>query len=346
MAMTLREMAALVGGRALGDAASVVAGIAAPDEAAPGDIALIADAKRLRDIASCKATAIILKEGAVKDGDVPAGKNVIFVKNPHLALARAIGALRPSTPPSPGIHPAAVVHRTARVGKDACVQACAVIEARAVIGERCVIYPGVYIGEDASIGDDTVLYPGVVVRERCTVGQRVIIHANAVIGADGFGYARDGAAYRKIPQAGTVRVCDDVEIGACTTVDRATLGETVIGRGTKIDNLVMIAHNVKIGEDTVLAAQTGIAGSTEVGSRVQFGGQAGLTGHIEVADDVMIGAKAGVTNNISKSGVYSGFPAIPHTEWLRAQAVISRLPELQKRIIALEKRLSELEEAD
>ena len=346
MAMTLHEMAALLGGRALGDAACVISGIAAPDEAAPGDIALIADSKHLRGIVSCKATAVILKEGAVKDSDVPAGKNVIFVKNPHLALALAIGALRPSVPPAPGIHPAAVVHPTALVGKDVCVQPCAVIEAQAVIGERCIIYPGAYIGEGASIGDDTVLYPGAVVRERCTVGNRVIVHANAVIGADGFGYARDGAAYRKIPQAGTVRVCDDVEIGACSTVDRATLGETVIGRGTKIDNLVMIAHNVKIGEDSVLAAQTGIAGSTSVGSRVQFGGQAGLTGHIEVTDDVMIGAKAGVTNNIPKPGIYSGFPAIPHTEWLRIQAVTSKLPELQKRIIALEKKLSELEEAD
>ncbi len=249
----------------------------------------------------------------------------------------------PPVLPPPGVHPKAEVAEKAILGKDVSVGAFSVIESGAIIGDHAVIFPGVYIGTDALVGEDTVLYSGVSVREGCVIGKRVIIHCNSVIGSDGFGYGFDGARYFKIPQRGIVRIEDDVEIGACVTVDRAALGETIIGRGTKIDNLVQVAHNVKIGEHTVITAQVGIAGSTSVGSYAQLGGQAGLAGHITVGDRVTVAAKSGVTKDISDGRTVSGFPAISHAEWLRAQTVFPRLPEIKKTVQELLERIEALE---
>jgi len=337
MRKTLEELALLTGGRVAGDGSAVITGVAPIEDAGPGDITFLADKRLAGFLASTKASAVIT--GAEAAG----GVNQLIVKNPLLAFAAILDVFRPAELPQPGISPKAEIHPGATLGSSVSIQAFAVVEAGAKVGDRVILFPGAYVGRNAEIGDGSVLFPGAVVREDCRIGRRVIIHANTVVGSDGFGYVREGTRYIKVPQRGIVRIEDDVELGACVTVDRATIGETVIGSGTKIDNLVQIAHNVKIGSDAVMAAQTGIAGSTRVGSRVQFGGQVGLAGHITIGDDAMIGAQSGVMNDLPGRAAWSGSPAIPHRDWLKSQAVFSRLPELKKKVEELEKKLKELE---
>lgn len=335
---TLEELAALAGCSVKGDGNAVITGFASLEDAGPGDISFAAEKKYFSSAKGSKASAIIVSS------EIDGVENLLLAKNPQLAFVKVVEALSPQSRPAPGISPRAEVHPGAVIGKGASVQSFCVVEDGAEIGEGTILYPGAYIGQGARIGNNCVLYQGVVVREGCIVGDRVIIHCNSVIGSDGFGYARDRAAYVKVPQKGIVRLEDDVEVGACVTVDRATLGQTVIGRGTKIDNLVQIAHNVRIGEDTIIVAQAGIAGSTRIGSRVQIGGQVGVAGHITIGDEVGIGAKSGIIGDLPSRGVFSGIPSMPHGEWLRAQSVFPKLPELKKKIAELERRLKELEE--
>jgi UDP-3-O-[3-hydroxymyristoyl] glucosamine N-acyltransferase len=336
MQKTLQELALLTGGRVVGDGSAVITGVASIEDAGPGDITFLADKKLSGFLATTKASAVIT--GAEAAG----GVNQLIVKNPLLAFSVVLDVFRPAELPQPGISPKAEIHPGAVLGSGVSIQAFAVVEAGASVGDRVILFPGAYVGRNAEIGEDSILYPGVVVREECRIGKRVIIHSNTVVGSDGFGYVREGTKYMKVPQRGIVRIEDDVELGACVTVDRATIGETVIGRGSKIDNLVQIAHNVKIGSDTVMAAQTGIAGSTRVGNRVLFGGQVGLAGHIAIGDDTMIGAQSGVMSDVPGKVVWSGSPAMPHRDWLKAQAVFAKLPELKKKIEELEKKVSEL----
>jgi UDP-3-O-[3-hydroxymyristoyl] glucosamine N-acyltransferase len=335
---TLEELAALTGGSVKGDGKALITGFSSLEDARPGDIAFAAEKKYFALAKGSKASAIIAA------AEIEGVENLLLAANPQLAFVRAVEALSPSRRPEAGISPRAEVHPGASIGAGASIQSFCVVEEGAHVGASTVLYPGVYIGSGAKVGSACVLYQGVVIREGCVVGDRVIIHCNSVVGSDGFGYVRDRAAYVKVPQKGIVRIEDDVELGACVTVDRATMGETVIGRGTKIDNLVQIAHNVKIGEDTVIVAQAGIAGSARVGSRVQLGGQVGVAGHITIGDEVGVGAKSGVTGDLATRGVFSGMPAIPHGQWLRAQSVFSKLPELKKQIAELDRRLKELEE--
>jgi UDP-3-O-[3-hydroxymyristoyl] glucosamine N-acyltransferase len=215
---------------------------------------------------------------------------------------------------------------------------------RVRIGSSVTLYPGVFVGDDSAIGEHTVLYPNVVVREGCHIGARVIIHSGTVIGSDGFGYVQDQGRHHKIPQLGGVIIEDDVELGANVTVDRATLGHTIIKQGTKVDNLVQIAHNVTVGEHSILVAQVGIAGSTTIGRHVMIGGQAGLADHIQIGDHVMIASRAGVNRSLESNQIVSGAPVMPHETWLKAQAVIPRLPELRHSVRAMEERLKKLEE--
>lgn len=335
---TLEELAALAGAVVKGNPKALITGFASLEDAGPGEIAFAAEKKYLGLARASKAEAVILSE------EVEGIANMLLARNPQLAFARIIEALSPARHPAPGVSPRAEVSGKARIGDNVSIQSFCVVEEGAEIGEGAVLYPGVYIGRGARVGKSSILYQGVAVREGCIIGERVIIHCNSVVGSDGFGYARERAAYVKVPQKGIVRIEDDVELGACVTVDRAAIGETVIGRGTKIDNLVQIAHNVKIGEDTVIVAQAGIAGSTKVGSRSQIGGQVGVTGHVTIGDEVGIGAKSGVIGDLPSRGVFSGIPAVPHGEWLRASALVQKLPEFKKKIAELEKRLTELEE--
>ncbi|MBI5599423.1 MAG: UDP-3-O-(3-hydroxymyristoyl)glucosamine N-acyltransferase [Deltaproteobacteria bacterium] len=339
---TLKDIALIVGGRVLGDASIIIRGIAGIEEARRGDITFAANPRYLKYLAGTKASAVIVSEEGA-EAAIKKGKNLVVARDPYFALAVLLKELIPAERPAPGIHPSAEIHPSVKTGRDVSVRAHAVIEEGSSIGDGTVIYPGVYIGPSVTIGDSTVIYSNCSIREGSRIGSRVIIHCNSVIGSDGFGYAKEGSKYLKIPQRGTVNIGDDVEIGACVAVDRATFGETVIGRGTKIDNLVQIAHNVSIGTDTVIVAQVGISGSTRIGNRVTLAGQTGVAGHIEIADDCTIGAKSGVSNTLKEKGTYTGYPPVPHNEWLKKQAVFARLPEMKKKLDAVEKRLEELE---
>ncbi|HYR55647.1 MAG TPA: UDP-3-O-(3-hydroxymyristoyl)glucosamine N-acyltransferase, partial [Myxococcaceae bacterium] len=236
-------------------------------------------------------------------------------------------------------------HPESRIHPEATVMSGATVERGASIGPRTVLFPGVYIGEGAAIGEDCVLYPNVTVRERCLVGARVILHPSCVIGADGFGFAFDPSlpAHVKIPQVGIVRIEDDVEIGACSCIDRATFGETVVGRGTKIDNLVQIAHNVKIGQLAILCGQVGISGSTEVGSGAVLAGQVGVVGHIRIGERAKVGAQAGVARDVTEGATVSGYPAIDHRTWLKSSIAFEHLAELIKELHELRLRVKILE---
>lgn len=339
---TIGDLARSAGCTVAGDPSVTVTGAASIEDAGPGDITFISDPSYARHLETTKASAVILREGTVAEGDSPEA-SLLLAENPQLAFARVLAVIHPPERPEPGVHPRAEVHPEAKVAATASVGPFCVVEKGAGVGERAVLYPGVYVGRDSTIGADTVLHAGVKVRERCTIGERVEIHCNAVIGSDGFGYAHDGKRFVKIPQVGTVRIEDDAEIGASTTIDRAALGETVIGRGVKIDNLVQIAHNVTVGENTAMAAQVGIAGSAKIGSGVQLGGQAGVAGHIRVGDGVMAGAKAGLHGNIPGGRVMSGYPAFDHKEWLKSSMITPKLPELRRMVRDLEKRVRELE---
>jgi UDP-3-O-[3-hydroxymyristoyl] glucosamine N-acyltransferase len=306
---SLKELAELTGGRLSGDKTVAITNIAPVQEAGPGDITFVSEARYLKLLKTTRASAVIIKDGTDLTGSGLAGVNALLVKNPLLAAATLLKLFRPRPAPPVGVHPSAMVHDGAAIGAGVSVGPCAVIEDGAEVGDGTTIYAHVYIGIGAKTGKGCIIYPGVKVMDGSLLGDRVIIHCNSVIGSDGFGYTEDGGGFVKIPQTGIVRIEDDVELGASVTVDRATMGETVIGRGTKVDNLVQVAHNVKIGPDSVIVAQVGIAGSASIGSHVMM----------------------------------SGYPAIPHRDWLRAQSLYGKLPELKRKITELEERLKSLE---
>ena len=336
--MRLGVLAERIGCRLDGDGAIDVAAIRALDEAGPADLTFLTDAKRVALVSTSRAAAVILPDSAPAV-DRPA----LRTPNPHLALARALAELHPAARVAAGIHPSATVAADARVDAGASIGPLCVISSGAEIGAGTVLDAQVFVGANVRIGRDSRIFPHVTLREGAQLGARVTVHAGAVIGADGFGYAREGARYVKIPQIGRVVLEDDVEIGANVTIDRATLGATRIGRGTKIDNLVQIAHNVQVGEDTVIVAQVGIAGSSQIGSRVTLAGQVGVVDHVRIGDDVVVGAQAGVANDIPPRTVALGSPAVPHLEFKRQLAATARLPLLGKTLRALEERLRALE---
>jgi UDP-3-O-[3-hydroxymyristoyl] glucosamine N-acyltransferase len=337
VSMLLREVAERLGCELRGEGGVQILRVAAIEHAEPGDLTFVANPKYASHLAGTKATAVIVSPGVATS--LPS----LLSTNPYLTYARAVALLHPEERPAPGIHPSAQVHSSAVLDEDVHVGALVVIGARARIGRRSVLHPLVAIAEEATIGDDCVLHSGVAVRERCRLGNRVIVQNGAVIGADGFGFAKDEEGrYHKIPQRGIVVVEDDVEIGALTAIDRAALAETRIGRGVKLDNLVQIGHSVSIGEDTVLAGQVGIAGSTRVGRRVTLAGQVGVAGHLEVGDGVIATAQTGIPASVEAGRVVSGYPAIDNRAWLKSSAVFARLPELQKRVRELEREIEEL----
>ncbi len=339
----LDELAAVTGASVIGDPSTPIKGIASIEDAGEGEITFVVDTRHMKLLKSCRASALILKETKDPPKDLPEGFAMLLVKNPMLAAAKVLELFSPLELPPPGVHPRAEVHPDAKLGTDVSIGALTVVEKGAEIGPRTILMPGVYVGSGAGIGADSIIYPGVAIRELCVIGARVIIHCNAVIGSDGFGFTGDGVKHYKIPQNGIVRIEDDVEIGACTTVDRATIGETVIGSGTKIDNLVQIAHNVRIGAGSIIVAQAGIAGSATLGERVTIGGQSGINSHITVGTQALVGSKSGVVQDMAPGAVHIGFPSIPRGDWLRSQNIFSKLPELKKRLRELEERVKSLE---
>ncbi|SEN22308.1 UDP-3-O-[3-hydroxymyristoyl] glucosamine N-acyltransferase [Stigmatella aurantiaca] len=340
----LGELATHVGGELLGDAGLLIHGLNGLAEAGPGDVSFYGNTRYRRQFEATRASAVLVG----RDAPAREGLALIRVSNPHLAFARLLTLFDVRERPAAGIRPGAHVHPEARVHPEAVVMAGASVEKGASVGARTVLYPGAYVGEAASLGEDCTVYPNVTVRERCVVGSRVILHASCVVGADGFGFAFDaegenGPQHFKIPQTGIVRIEDDVEVGACTCIDRATIGETVVGRGTKLDNLVQLAHNVKIGPLTLICAQAGVSGSAEVGTGVVLAGQVGVVGHIRVGDLAKVGAQSGVAQDVEDGQIVSGSPAVPHREWLRASAAVGQLGDLLKEVRALRRRVELLE---
>lgn len=332
--MKLREIASIIGGHIIGSPEIDITGVSSIKDAQKGHITFFVDKKSQQYAHTTNASAIIIRQAHYEEiGGLPI--SVIIVDNPHLAFARTLEIFYTKPPMPLGISKEAFIGKGINFGKDVTVYPLVYIADNVTIENHVVIFSCVYIGNDVIIGEDTIIHPNVTIRENVKIGKKVIIHSGAVIGSDGFGYVHDKGENYKIPQVGGVVIEDDVEIGANVTIDRATLGNTVIGKGTKIDNLIQIAHNVKIGKNCLMAAQVGISGSTEIGDRVILAGQVGIADHKKIWDDVMVGAKSGVADDL-KQGVYSGIPAIPHKEWLRAQSIYAKLPELIKRLRALE----------
>lgn len=334
MDATLDDLARLVGGTVSGDGRTVIRAVNGIREAGPGDITFLANSKYAPLLATTKASAVILASGT--SAPLPS----LAVRNPDLAFAQVAlhlsgGAQRPP----PGIHPTAVVSKTATIGRNVSIGAGTVVEDGAEIGDNGVLFPQVYVGRETLIGPDVLIYPQVVIREKCRLGARVIVHSGTVIGSDGFGYATDKGVHHKIPQVGTVVLEDDVELGANVTVDRARFGRTVIGRGTKIDNLVQIAHNVVLGQGCLLVSQAGIAGSTRLGNYVVLAGQAGVVGHLDIGDGAIVTAQTGITKDVPPKGVMSGSPALDRRTHLKELAALSKLPEALKEIRKLRQEL-------
>ena len=340
MEKTLDELAEVVGGEVRGPGTVRVSGVAGLDEAGEKEITFLANVKYSGKLASTRAAAVVVSaEGAA---GAPEGRALLVTADPYLAFAKLLTLFHPPERLPEGISKDAWVDPSARVDKGASVAALTWIGRDARVGSGTILYPGVFLGDGVSVGRDCRIYPNVSVRERCTLGNRVILHSGVVIGSDGFGFARDGMSAFKVPQVGIVRIEDDVEIGANSTVDRATLGETVIERGAKIDNLVQIAHNVRVGAGSILVAQVGVSGSTRLGRGVVLGGQVGIVGHIELGDGVMVGAKSGVNNDLPPGAIVSGYPAIPHKDWLRASVVAGKLPEMRRTLRRLEREVEAL----
>lgn len=334
-AMRLSEAASLAGaGLPAGCAELEISGVASLQEARKGDITFFGNPRYLAQLRTSKATAVLVP----KDFNEEISAIPLRVDNPSAAFAAIVAAFAPCDPvPSPGIHPSAVVSPLATLGEGVFVGPLAVIGEGAVIGARSVIDSGCLIGRDVRIGEDCHLYPGAIIRERCVLGNRVILQPGAVIGSCGFGYEFKEGRHVKIPQTGIVEIGDDVEIGANTTIDRARFGRTVIGEGSKIDNLVQIAHNVQVGPHSVICSQVGIAGSTCIGSYVTLAGQVGLAGHIEIGDKAVIGAQSGLSKNVPAGSMVLGAPAKPMKEWKQTNFYISQLAKLYDRVKELEK---------
>jgi UDP-3-O-[3-hydroxymyristoyl] glucosamine N-acyltransferase len=336
----LREIAAQLECRLEGDGEIEIVGLAGIEHARPGELTFFVNPKYGAHLRGTRASAVILGDRAEA-----APCAMLRTANPYLAFARAVELLVPRPATTPGIHLLAHVSQTATVAPDASVGPFVSIAPGARIGARTVLYPHVSIGDDAVVGDDCVIHSRVSVRERVVVGNRVVIQDGAVVGSDGFGFAHQSdGTHHKIPQVGGVVIEDAVEIGANTTIDRPAVGETRIGAGSKIDNLVQIAHGVTVGRDVLLAAQVGIAGSTTIEDRVTLAGQVGVAGHLTLGKGVIASAQSGIPNSVEAGSFVSGYPAIDNRAWLKASAVFRRLPELKKALSALQRRLDELEE--
>ena len=334
--MKLKDFAELVNGQVLGDPDIDITGVAGIRDAGEGDVTFLASRKYIKDLATCRASCILVKDPV--EGLTMAQ---IRVANPNRAFASAIACFHPSTRPSPVAGPF-VVSEKAVVGRNVTIFPFVYISADATIGDDTIIFPGTFIGERSVIGKNCVIHANVTVREDCVLGDRIVLHSGTVIGSDGFGYVFDEGRHNKIPQVGRVVIEDDVEIGSNVSIDRATLGQTVIGRGAKIDNLVQVGHNVSIGEHSILVAQVGIGGSTQIGSYVVLAGQTGVGDHTTIESGTLAAGRTGFSGYVSK-GTYAGFPAVPHMEWLRSHSQVSRLPDMNKKLKELEDRLRRLE---
>jgi len=341
MELSLARIAEIVNGEIKGDKNKNISGVAPFDDASGDEITFAGDAKFLKKIDETDAGAIIVPR------DFQAStKNILKVDNPQLAFAMVLNLFYFPLKPEPGISSYSYIGKNFLCGREASIAHFAVIGNNVTVGNCVVLYSNVVIGDNVVIGNNVKIHPNVTILERCTVGNRVIIHAGTVIGSDGFGFAPDGKKYYKVPHTGIVQIDDDVEIGAGNTIDRATFGKTWIKSGVKTDNLVHIAHNVTVGENSVLVAQVAIGGSVSIGKNAILAGQAAIADHLILGDDVTVVGQSGVAKSVPSGETVSGSPAIPHRLWLRVQKILPRLPELKKKLEEIEKRLKKIERSE
>jgi UDP-3-O-[3-hydroxymyristoyl] glucosamine N-acyltransferase len=335
-------LAELIGGRLIGDGSVIINGIAPLRDAQTGQVTFLSNPRYAQELLATKASAVILGPRHERT-ELPATAARLIVDDPYYGMCQIVRHFHEQPYHPSGISPMASIGRDTAVGADVSIHPFVVVGDRAVIGDRVTLHPGCYVGPDAVIGDDSLIYPNVTIRERVRIGRRVIIHSGTVVGSDGFGYAFHRGEHQKIPQVGTVVIEDDVELGSNVSVDRATLGQTVIGRGTKVDNLVQIAHNVTIGERSIIVAQVGISGSTSIGRGVILAGQVGIIGHLTIGDGARISARAGVIQDVPPGQDVSGWPAIAHRQWLAMVATLPHVPELRHQLHRIEEELHALQ---
>jgi UDP-3-O-[3-hydroxymyristoyl] glucosamine N-acyltransferase len=338
MQMKLKEIARLIEGELIGNPDYLIEGAGPLDQAEKHQITFAEKGPALKEASESRAGAIIFPI----DAGIP-DHNLVRVAQPRLAFAKIVSLFYPPLKPAPGVHPTAFIGTGCSFGKEVTISPHAVIGRNVLLGDGVVVHPHVVLGDDVIIGDDTVIYPNVTILDRCRVGRRTIIHAGTVIGSDGYGFVQDQGRHFKMPQVGIVQIDDDVEIGANNTIDRATFGKTWIQSGVKTDNLVHIAHNVQVGEHTLIIAQAGIAGSSKIGRNVILAGQSAVAPHLTIGDGAIVGPQAGVAKSIPDGQIYSaGIGAMPHREWLRMHRVIPDLPEMAKKLRQLEAKIEEL----
>jgi UDP-3-O-[3-hydroxymyristoyl] glucosamine N-acyltransferase len=338
MGYTLKELAETVSGEVAGNPERVVSGAAPFELAGPDQITYAGSVKFCRRIRETGAGAVIVPRDFFCDE-----KDLIRAASPEVAFARILSLLYPQPRPAPGIRPSARIGAGLTCGRDVAVGECAVVGEEVVFEDGVCIGAGCYIGDRVRIGTETVIQPNVTILEDCVIGARVIIHSGTVIGGDGFGYASDGKQHHKITHRGIVQIDDDVEIGSCNTIDRATFGRTWIQRGVKTDNLVHIAHNVQVGEGALLVAQTGISGSVTIGTRAILAGQAGVSQHLHIGDGAIVGPQSGLSKDVDAGDIVTGSPAMPHRTWLKVHSTLPRLPDLVKQVADLRRRLEAME---
>ena len=338
MALTLKELAGLLGGELVGDGSVVIERVAPIDVAGAADITFVSNQKYIGFLRTTKAGAII-----VSPQFKSLQRNLIVLANPYLGFAKTVGILmQEKLPHVPGVHPTAVVSPTAKIAPTATIGPRVVIEDGAQVADGATIMAGAYLGRNVSIGENTVVHPNASLYHGTRVGKRSVIHSNVVIGSDGFGWAPDGTHFTAIPQVGISNIGDDVSVGAGTIINRGGLGNTSVGNGTKVDSLVVISHNVEVGQDCLFVSQVGISGSVKIGNHVTLGGQVGVAGHLKIGDNVAVAAQSGVSHNLDSGGTYFGSPARPMHEMKRTVAALHKLPELRDEIRQVQKRMSEI----
>lgn len=338
MTISLGQIAALVSGELVGDPETPILGISSIGDAKPGDVVFAESARLLQDAERSQASAVITRKNATSGT-----KPVVKVSNPRVAFATVLDLFSPQPEAQPGIHPSAFIDPSADIAADASIGFCARIGRNVQIGSGCVVHPFAFVGSQVTMGEGCVIHPHVTLYPHCEIGSRVVIHAGSVIGSDGFGYNFVDGQHQKVTHIGGVKIGDDVEIGANVTVDRARTGYTEIGSGTKIDNLVHVAHNVTIGRNCILVAQVGISGSVTIGNCVTLAGQAGVKDHVSIGDGSVVAARAGIISDIPEGSKIAGFPARPYGEEMRVWASVGHLPEILRQMKALQKRVDELE---
>lgn len=343
---TIADIALMLDAEIIGNADTRITGVAGLDSAVPGAILFVENEKRLAEAQSSNAAAIIVPSAVaakVRRALRQGGKPALLTGNPRLAFAKVMEYFQPLIMPEEGVHPTAIIEADAHIGEGVSIREFCYIGHHAHIGNGAVIYPHCVIGDGAQIGDDCILYPNVVINHHVHVGQRVRIHSGSVLGGDGFGYVMDEGKHHKVPQVGTVIIEDDVEIGANVCIDRATIGATRVGAGTKVDNLVQIAHNVQVGRNCILCGQVGLSGSVVVEDNVVMAGQAGLADHVKIGKGAILGAKSGVMANVDGGSFMLGSPAIAQRDFMKREAVTRKLPEAMRVLRALEKQVQQMQ---